>query len=74
MKTFCNIPHTILVAVSKEASKRGFKTTLTYDHGDWSLYIYKMGRSTNIRQGLDHCIRIDHNTKIGDIKDWMKES
>ncbi len=62
MKTFCNITHKILVAVSKEAVKRGFKTALTYSHDEWSLYIYKKGDS----------IRIDHNTKIRDIEEWMK--
>ncbi len=72
MKT--NITHTILVLISKEALKRGFKTELVCDHGEWVLYTYKMGRSTNLRQGLDHCMRIDRNTKIGALEDWMKES
>ncbi len=62
MKT--NMTHKILVAVSKEASKRGFKEARTYNHDEWSLYIYKKG----------DCIRIDRNTKIGDIEDWMEET
>ncbi len=60
MKT--NMTHKILVAVSKEASKRGFNTALIYNHDKWSLHVYKKGDS----------IWFDHNTKISEIEEWMK--
>ncbi len=61
MKT--GITHKILVAVSKEALKRGLKTDLVYNHGEWSLYMYvDIGR-----------IRIGRDTKIRDIERWMKK-
>ncbi len=60
MKT--NMTHKILVAVSKEADKRGYFTFIWND-GDWSLYIFNYGDS----------IWIDRDTKIGEIEDWMKE-
>ncbi|MCP4188860.1 MAG: hypothetical protein GY763_14745 [Gammaproteobacteria bacterium] len=59
MKT--DITHTILVAISREAVNRGFRTTLEYDHGEWSLYIFGKGSPT----------WVDRNTKISDIEDWM---
>ncbi len=64
MKT--NMTHGILVAVSKEASKRGFKTALTYSHDEWRLTILRAGRC----QGM---LIIGHETKISDIEEWMKE-
>ncbi len=62
MKT--DITHGILVAVSKEALKRGFKTEFVCNHGEWSLYIYKKGDS----------LRIDRNTRIGALEYWMAET
>ncbi len=59
MKT--DITHTILVAISREAVNRGFRTTLEYDRGEWSLYIFGKGSPT----------WVDRNTKIGDIEAWM---
>ncbi len=61
MKTY--ITHGIIVAISREASERGLKTDLFYDHDEWVLYIYKRGDS----------MRIDRNTKIGALEDWMQE-
>ncbi len=60
MKT--NMTHKILVAVSKEATKRGYFTQIMWDDGEWSLYIHRRGDD----------IHIDRNTKIGDIEDWMQ--
>ncbi len=59
MKT--NMTHKILVAISKEAVKRGLSSTLMCDEGEWSLYIHKPG---------DY-IWIDRDTKISEIEDWM---
>ncbi|MCP4495058.1 MAG: hypothetical protein GY820_48325 [Gammaproteobacteria bacterium] len=59
MKT--NITHKILVAVSKEAFKRGYFTFI-WNNGEWSLYIRKPGSY----------IWIDRDTKISVIEDWMK--
>ncbi len=59
MKT--DITHTILVAISREAVNRGFRTTLEYGQGDWSLE----GRKA------DDYMWIDRNTKIGEIDAWM---
>ncbi len=63
MKT--NITYDILIAVSKEAHKRGYKTTLTYNHDKWSLYMRKEKGSN---------IRIDHTAKISDIMDWIRDT
>ncbi|MCP3675410.1 MAG: hypothetical protein GY829_13175 [Gammaproteobacteria bacterium] len=60
MKT--NMTHTLLVAVSKEANKRGFNTELTYNHDEWVLYIFDKEDS----------ILFDRNTKISDIEEWME--
>ncbi len=68
MKT--NITHKILVLISKEANKRGFKTTLTCDHGEWLLYMSKKD-GVRTRRKYYHT-RIDRNTKIGDIEEWME--
>ncbi len=60
MKT--NITHTILATISFAAMQRGLSSTLMCDDGEWSLYIYDTSDS----------IRIDHNTKISEIEEWMK--
>ncbi len=57
-----NITHKILVSISREANKRGFKTTLTCNQDKWSLYIFDTGDS----------IRVDQHTKIGVIEDWIE--
>ncbi len=60
MKT--NMTHQILVAVSKEVSKRGYPTQIMWNDGEWSLYIQR--RRDNLH--------IDRDTKIRDIEDWME--
>ncbi len=60
-----NITHKILVAVSKEASKRGFKTELIYDQNEWWLGIPRVDKGM---------LFIGRATKIGDIERWMQES
>ncbi len=62
MKT--DITHTILVAVSKEATKRGYFTQIMWNDGEWSLYIHRRGDD----------IHINRNTKISVIERWMEES
>ncbi|MCP3672716.1 MAG: hypothetical protein GY814_20300 [Gammaproteobacteria bacterium] len=57
--------HKILVAISKEANKRGFKTALTFEYNDWWLEISREGKGIPL---------INHTTKIGDIERWMEES
>ncbi len=60
MKT--DITHKILVLISKEANKRGYKTALNYSYDDWRLSISRAGTGMLI---------IGHETQIGDIEDWM---
>ncbi len=62
MKT--NMTHKILVAISKEAHKRGYKTVLNYSYGDWWLTISRAGKGMLI---------IGHETQISDIDEWMEE-
>ncbi len=61
MKT--DMTHKILVAVSKEALKRGYTTTLTYKYNDWWLKISREGKNIPF---------INRDTKISEIEDWMK--
>ncbi len=60
MKT--NMTHAILATISFAAMQRGLSSTLMCDEGEWSLYIYDTSDS----------IRVDRNTKISDIEDWME--
>ncbi len=60
-----NITHAILVAISKEATKRGFKAELTFEYNDWWLEISREDKGLPL---------INHATKIGDIERWMEES
>ncbi len=59
MKT--NMTHTILLAVSKEATKRGYFTQIMWNDGEWSLYIQRRGDD----------LRINRDTNISVIEDWM---
>ncbi len=61
MKT--NMTHKILVAISKEANKRGYKTVLNYSYDDWRLSISRAGTGMLI---------IGNETKISEIEEWMK--
>ncbi len=61
MKTY--MTHKILVAISKEAVKQGYTTTLIYEYDNWWLEIWRENKSVRL---------IDRNTKISDIEEWMK--
>ncbi len=58
-----NITHKILATISSAAMQRGLSSTLMCDDGEWSLYIYDTSDS----------IRINRDTKISVIEDWMQE-
>ncbi len=61
MKT--NMTHKILVAVSKEANKRGYKTVLNYSYDEWWLTISRAGKGMLI---------IGNETQISGIEEWME--
>ncbi len=62
MKT--NMTHKILMAVSKEASKRGYTTTLTYRYDQWWLDVSSGEYVNKI---------IKRTSSIGALEDWMSE-
>ncbi len=57
--------HKLLVAISKEAVKRGYTTTLAYEHDAWWLEISRTDKGT---------MDISHDTKIRNIERWMEET
>ncbi|MCP4482164.1 MAG: hypothetical protein GY817_05130 [bacterium] len=61
MKT--NMTHKILVLISKEAIKRGYTTTLTYEFAEWWLEIWREDKGTKL---------IKRTSRISDIEDWLK--
>ncbi|MCP3674430.1 MAG: hypothetical protein GY829_08185 [Gammaproteobacteria bacterium] len=61
MKT--NMTHKILVAISKEANKQGYTTTLIYEYDDWWLEIGRDNKRVRL---------IDRDTKISDLEEWME--